>query len=126
MKWVKEHVKEHDLLFNDHSMDFVQSNMLLLVGNFLPPLVKITAWKVSVFGVFLVRIFPHLDSIRRDTDHFCIYTSTYLIEFTTFILGFFMSNGYKTVKRVFIPKIYYLLTKKKLQIHGKDVKTYSH
>ena len=27
-----------------------------------------TAWKVSVFGVFLVRIFPHSDWIRRDTD----------------------------------------------------------
>ena len=25
-----------------------------------------TAWKVSVFGVILVRIFPHLDWIRRD------------------------------------------------------------
>ena len=26
-----------------------------------------TAWKVSVFEVFLVRIFPHLDWLRRDT-----------------------------------------------------------
>ena len=26
-----------------------------------------TAWKMSVFGVFLVRIFPHSDWIRRDT-----------------------------------------------------------
>ena len=26
-----------------------------------------TAWKVSVFGVILARIFPHLDWIRRDT-----------------------------------------------------------
>ena len=26
-----------------------------------------TAWKVSVFGIFLVRIFPHLDWIWRDT-----------------------------------------------------------
>ena len=25
-----------------------------------------TAWKVSLFGVFLVRILPHLDWIRRD------------------------------------------------------------
>ena len=30
----------------------------------------ITAWKVSVFGVFLVRIFPHLDWTRRDTSFF--------------------------------------------------------
>ena len=25
------------------------------------------AWRVSIFGVFLVLIFPHLDLIRRDT-----------------------------------------------------------
>ena len=27
-----------------------------------------TAWKVAVFGVFLVHIFPHLDWIQRDTE----------------------------------------------------------
>ena len=27
-----------------------------------------TAWKVFVFGVFLVRIFPHADRIRENTD----------------------------------------------------------
>ena len=26
-----------------------------------------TAWKLSVFGIFLVRIFPYVDCIRRDT-----------------------------------------------------------
>ena len=55
-------------------MDFVQSNMLLLVGNFLPPLVKITAWKSSVFGVFLVRIFPHSYWIRRDTEYLSVFS----------------------------------------------------
>ena len=29
----------------------------------------VTAWKVSVFGIFLVHIFPHLDWIRRDTQN---------------------------------------------------------
>ena len=29
-----------------------------------------TVWKVSVFGVFLVRIFPHSDWIRRDTERY--------------------------------------------------------
>ena len=29
---------------------------------------SVTAWKVYVFGVFLVRIFPHFDWIRRDTE----------------------------------------------------------
>ena len=28
-----------------------------------------TAWKVSVFGVILVRIFPHSDVTRRDTEN---------------------------------------------------------
>ena len=28
-----------------------------------------TAWKVAVFGVILVSIFPHLDWIRRGTDY---------------------------------------------------------
>ena len=28
-----------------------------------------TAWKVSVFGVFLVRFFPHSDWIWRDTPY---------------------------------------------------------
>ena len=27
-----------------------------------------TAWKVALFGVFLVHIFPHSDWIRRDTE----------------------------------------------------------
>ena len=31
--------------------------------------VCVTAWKVSPFGVFLVRIFPHSDWIRRDTAY---------------------------------------------------------
>ena len=33
-----------------------------------------TAWKVSVFGVFLVRIFPHSDWIRIDTPYFSVFS----------------------------------------------------
>ena len=33
-----------------------------------------TAWKVSVFGVFLVCTFPYLDSIRGDTPCFFPYS----------------------------------------------------
>ena len=29
---------------------------------------SVTAWKVSIFAVFLVRIFPHSDLIRENTD----------------------------------------------------------
>ena len=35
------------------------------------PCQNLTAWKVSVFGVILVRIFPHLDWITSNTDTFC-------------------------------------------------------
>ena len=30
--------------------------------------------KVSVFGVFLVRIFPHSDRIQKDTEHLSIFS----------------------------------------------------
>ena len=34
-----------------------------------PTRTGLTAWKVSVFGVFLVRIFPHSDWIRKNTPY---------------------------------------------------------
>ena len=34
----------------------------------------ITAWHVSVFAVFLVRIFPHSDWIRRDTSYLSVFS----------------------------------------------------
>ena len=36
-------------------------------GSEIVAAIDYTAWKVSVFGVILVRIFPHSDWIRRDT-----------------------------------------------------------
>ena len=38
-----------------------------------------TAWKVSKYGVFLVRIFPHSDWIRRDTEKI-LRISPYLVQ----------------------------------------------
>ena len=38
------------------------------------------AWKVSVFGVFLVRIFPHLDWIRRAEYGEILRISPYLVR----------------------------------------------
>ena len=35
---------------------------------------KCTAWKVSVFGICLVRIFPHLDSIWRDPPYLSVFS----------------------------------------------------
>ena len=37
-------------------------------------LVSNTVWKVSVFGVFLVRIFPYLDWIQKDTEHLSVFS----------------------------------------------------
>ena len=33
-----------------------------------------TTWKVSVFGVILVRIFSHLDWIRRNTEYLSVFS----------------------------------------------------
>ena len=33
-----------------------------------------TAWKVSVFGVILARIFPHSDWMRRDTSYISVFS----------------------------------------------------
>ena len=35
---------------------------------------SITAWKVPVFGVFLVRISPHSDWIRIDTEYLSVFS----------------------------------------------------
>ena len=37
-------------------------------------IVSYTAWKMSVFGVFLVRIFPHSDWIRKDTEYLSVFS----------------------------------------------------
>ena len=36
--------------------------------------ISYTAWKVSVFGVILVRIFPHSDWIWRDTRYLSVFS----------------------------------------------------
>ena len=33
----------------------------------------VTTWKMSVFGVFLVRIFPHTDWMQMDTPHLSLF-----------------------------------------------------
>ena len=44
----------------------------MYLAKYWPFYVTITAWKVSLFGVFLVRTFPHSDCIRRDTPYLSI------------------------------------------------------
>ena len=41
---------------------------------FLAFFVTSTGWKVSVFGVILVRIYPHLDWIPRDTPYLSVFS----------------------------------------------------
>ena len=36
---------------------------------------ELTAWKLFVFGVILVRIFPHSNWIRRDTPYLSVFSS---------------------------------------------------
>ena len=59
--------------FWDHlvrTRDFRKTNISYLLRGFCVRIKWIipTALKVSVFGVFLIRIFPHSDWIWRDTD----------------------------------------------------------
>ena len=37
-------------------------------------MIFITAWEVSIFEVFLVRIFPHSDWIQRDTEYLSVFS----------------------------------------------------
>ena len=37
-------------------------------------LISITAWKVSLFGVVLVRIFPRSDWMQRDTEYLSVFS----------------------------------------------------
>ena len=40
----------------------------------IPMLLRYRAWKVSVFGVILVRIFPHSDWTRRDREYLSVFS----------------------------------------------------
>ena len=50
----------------------------LLLKTYLKPcqtfIMKFTAWKLSIFGVFLVRISRHSDWIRRDTPNLSVFS----------------------------------------------------
>ena len=38
--------------------------------------ILINVWKVFVFGVLLVRIFPHSEWVRRETEYFSVFSPT--------------------------------------------------
>ena len=53
--------------------------MMALIAGFLMwimvVLIAYIAWKVSIFGVFLVYIFPHLHQIRSDTSYLSVFST---------------------------------------------------
>ena len=51
----------------------IRKNCLGKAGFFICSL-RNTSWKVSLFGDFLVRIFPDSDCIRKDTEYFSIFS----------------------------------------------------
>ena len=82
------HVGPVLLLCRNHSNDFHSKTMDWFLHNskteqkwdndifviLLKILRTCTEWKVSVFGDFLVGIFPHLDWIRRDTPYLSVFS----------------------------------------------------
>ena len=68
LNWDQKSLHQNHLEFCFQML--LNKNEWLLFNSFrwsLIDLVWSTTWKVPVFGVFLVRIFPHSDWIRRDT-----------------------------------------------------------
>ena len=83
----------------------------------LPYMKRCTAWKVSKYGVFLVRIFPHSDWIRRDTSYCSVFspnTGKYGPEKTPYLDPFhavmIVVKNFKTAERLILDqwKITYL------------------
>ena len=76
-KWVITELRENKSLHNNASLFKTP-----IIGN-LESAWSFTAWKVSVFWVFLVRIFPYLDWIRRNNpclSVFILNTGKYVPE----------------------------------------------
>ena len=65
IKWIKVDLPRN-VFFNFNFQDFFFIWLCRGVLN--------TAWKVFLFGVFLVCIFPHCDWIRRDTPNLSIFS----------------------------------------------------
>ena len=52
---------------------FLNSDIKNVLGK-IPASVTISTWKISVFGVFLVRIIPHSDWIWIDTEYLSVFS----------------------------------------------------
>ena len=54
--------------------DIQKTDRLSMASNQMKEIkISVTAWKVSVFGVSLVRIFPNLEWIWRDTPYLSVF-----------------------------------------------------
>ena len=75
LNWDQKSLHQNHLEFCFQML--LNKNEWLLFNSFrwsLIDLVWSTTWKVPVFGVFLVRIFPHSDWIRRDTPYLSVFS----------------------------------------------------
>ena len=61
--------ENHFTPFSYFSISFFVQNVCNQIGQEDTKLAVFTAWKVSKYGVFLVRIFPYLDWIQRFTKY---------------------------------------------------------
>ena len=75
------HVSNIDFLFVKNFIEKLPSASfkVLVYQKYLGPgsplkSYNFTAWKVSVFGVILARIFPHSDWLRRDTEYLSVFS----------------------------------------------------
>ena len=75
------HVSDIDFLFVKNFIEKLPSASfkVLVYQKYLGPgsplkSYNFTAWKVSVFGVILARIFPHSDWLRRDTEYLSVFS----------------------------------------------------
>ena len=82
-----------------------------------------TAWKVSVFGVFLVYIFPHFDWIWRDTLYLSVFSPNagkygperpwiWILFTQWFPIAKMQNNRYKGLKKVLITEAYSELSRR--------------
>ena len=69
-------LKKRFWLFSFGSTDFAGMHQIYgyQIYGYRSYQIYVTAWKVSVFGVILVRIFQHPDGIRRDTSYLSVFS----------------------------------------------------
>ena len=57
-----------------HTIAIMLENYFICVHIVNYQVCQVPYYQVSIFGVFLVRIFPHSDGIRRDTEYLSVFS----------------------------------------------------